>query len=158
MTNGKRSNAWSSGRWGEFKPGTANKIPFPDSHFQLVVLGDGVAELGYSASEKLDVIKEVARVLKPGGKVLLTDFTHPRNFSSYIEDLRSPMFTQESVYYFKDRLWFQLATNLKNFQNQAWCRWLLKSRSLAKMLEFLSGWMGRNGSKHIGVLLKKSQF
>lgn len=146
----------TAGRWGDFKKGTADRLPFEDQQFQLVLLCDGVAEWGYSAQEKQTVLREVHRVLRPGGYALFTDFTKPRHFESYVAELKSNLFSIPKVHYFNDRLWFQLATNLKSLHRQNWCRALLKSQTVAKGLATLSARLGPTGSKHIGVVLQKN--
>lgn len=54
-----------------FKEGDARRLPFPDDHFDAVIIAGN--SFGYFDSEKEDkrVLEEVMRVLKPFGKLLI---------------------------------------------------------------------------------------
>ncbi len=55
------------------KEGDARKLPFADSTFDVVVSNFVVHELK-SRADRQQLLCEVARVLKPGGRVALVDF------------------------------------------------------------------------------------
>jgi demethylmenaquinone methyltransferase/2-methoxy-6-polyprenyl-1,4-benzoquinol methylase len=55
--------------------GDAEDIQFPDNHFDLVTVAYGVRN--YAHLEK--GLREMRRVLKPDGKVLILEFMSPRN-------------------------------------------------------------------------------
>lgn len=57
----------------EAKEGDARKLPFEDSTFDVVVSNFVVHEL-QARSDREQMMREVARVLKPGGRVALVDF------------------------------------------------------------------------------------
>ena len=56
----------------EFKTGNILSIPFPDSSFDVVTCSSVVNNL-HTASEKLNALKEIFRVLKPGGAFLMME-------------------------------------------------------------------------------------
>ena len=49
----------------------AEKLPFPDSHFDLVSVAFGLRNM----THKDAALRELARVLKPGGKLLVLEFS-----------------------------------------------------------------------------------
>ncbi len=56
----------------------AEDIPFPDNHFDLVHTSVAMHEM--TPSQLRQILKEVYRVLKPGGVFALVDFHKPTNF------------------------------------------------------------------------------
>lgn len=57
----------------EAKEGDARKLPFADGSFEVVVSNFVVHEL-QARADREQMMREVARVLKPGGRVALVDF------------------------------------------------------------------------------------
>ncbi|MBW4492718.1 MAG: class I SAM-dependent methyltransferase [Oscillatoria princeps RMCB-10] len=55
----------------------AEKMPFPDEHFDLVHTSAAMHEM--EPAQLRQIIKEVYRVLKPGGMFALVDFHRPTN-------------------------------------------------------------------------------
>lgn len=68
----------------EAKEGDARKLPFEDGSFDVVVSNFVVHEL-QERSDREQMMREVARVLKPGGRVALVDFIFT---DVCVEDLR----------------------------------------------------------------------
>jgi len=56
----------------EFKTGNILSIPFPDGSFDVVTCSSVVNNL-HTAAEKLNALKEIFRVLKPGGTFLMME-------------------------------------------------------------------------------------
>ena len=56
----------------EFKTGNILSIPFPDSSFDVITCSSVVNNL-HTEGEKLDALKEIFRVLKPGGTFLMME-------------------------------------------------------------------------------------
>ena len=58
------------------RKGDAERLPFSDSQFNAVLVAFGVRNF-----ENLDKgLQEIARVLKPGGSLVVLEFSHPRAF------------------------------------------------------------------------------
>jgi demethylmenaquinone methyltransferase / 2-methoxy-6-polyprenyl-1,4-benzoquinol methylase len=53
--------------------GNAECLPFPDGHFDLVTIAFGLRNV----TEKDKALASMRRVLKPGGKLLVLEFSHP---------------------------------------------------------------------------------
>jgi arsenite methyltransferase len=77
----------------EIKEGDARELPFPDETFDVVVSNFVVHEMNNRA-EREKMMREVARVLKPGGRVALVDFIFT---DECIEDLRNYSVDAERV-------------------------------------------------------------
>ncbi len=59
-----------------FREGEAENIPFEDNHFDVVMVAFGVRNF-----EELERgISEMKRVLKPGGVMLILEFSHPERY------------------------------------------------------------------------------
>lgn len=52
----------------------AERIPFPDNSFDCITIAFGLRNV----TDKQQALKEMARVLRPGGRVLVLEFSHPR--------------------------------------------------------------------------------
>ncbi len=57
----------------EFKEINAESIPFDDQTFDLVTIGFGLRNV----TDKLRALKEMKRVLKPGGRLIVLEFSEP---------------------------------------------------------------------------------
>jgi demethylmenaquinone methyltransferase / 2-methoxy-6-polyprenyl-1,4-benzoquinol methylase len=53
--------------------GNAERLPFPDAHFDLITIAFGLRNV----TDKEAALASVRRVLKPGGKLLVLEFSHP---------------------------------------------------------------------------------
>ena len=60
-----------------FQPGTAESLAFPDAAFDVVVSSLVLHHLPEEA--RLQAVREMKRVLRPGGKVLLAEFRIPEH-------------------------------------------------------------------------------
>lgn len=59
----------------EFVQGDILKLPFPDEKFEIVTIGFGLRNVADIAQ----ALKEMKRILKPGGRLLILEFTKPPN-------------------------------------------------------------------------------
>lgn len=71
----RRRAGVSSFRTPEFMRGDAMAVPFPDNSFDIVTMGYGLRNLACWE----DGLREMLRVVKPGGRVLVLDFGKPVN-------------------------------------------------------------------------------
>jgi demethylmenaquinone methyltransferase/2-methoxy-6-polyprenyl-1,4-benzoquinol methylase len=58
-----------------FVQADAEKLPFPDNHFDVVTIAFGLRNV----THKEDALRSMLRVLKPGGRLLVLEFSKPRN-------------------------------------------------------------------------------
>ncbi len=65
-------------------PGRAEALPFADSRFGTVVL-----QCVFSLCRPAETVREILRVLKPGGRLILSDLFSPSSFS--VPTLNSPL-------------------------------------------------------------------
>jgi demethylmenaquinone methyltransferase/2-methoxy-6-polyprenyl-1,4-benzoquinol methylase len=56
-----------------FAIANAERLPFPDSSFDCVTIGFGLRNV----TDKAAALRSMARVLKPGGQLLVLEFSHP---------------------------------------------------------------------------------
>jgi SAM-dependent methyltransferase len=68
----------------DVKTGDARKLPFPDANFDTVLSSVALHNI-YDERGRRQAVGEVARVLKPGGHVLIVDIRHT---SEYADELR----------------------------------------------------------------------
>ncbi|MDR2319244.1 MAG: bifunctional demethylmenaquinone methyltransferase/2-methoxy-6-polyprenyl-1,4-benzoquinol methylase UbiE, partial [Pseudomonas sp.] len=59
----------------EFVQADAEKLPFPDNHFDCVTIAFGLRNV----THKDQAIRSMLRVLKPGGRLLILEFSKPTN-------------------------------------------------------------------------------
>jgi demethylmenaquinone methyltransferase/2-methoxy-6-polyprenyl-1,4-benzoquinol methylase len=59
----------------EFVQADAEKLPFPDNHFDCVTIAFGLRNV----THKDEAIRSMLRVLKPGGRLLVLEFSKPTN-------------------------------------------------------------------------------
>jgi demethylmenaquinone methyltransferase/2-methoxy-6-polyprenyl-1,4-benzoquinol methylase len=53
----------------------AERLPFPDGHFDCITIGFGLRNV----THKQRALDDMYRVLKPGGRALVLEFSHPSN-------------------------------------------------------------------------------
>jgi ubiquinone/menaquinone biosynthesis C-methylase UbiE len=81
-----RKNAQKEGVQVDFRQGNASQIPFGDKTFDLIVCRAAFKNF----SEPVEALKEMKRVLKPGGKAVIIDLgkdTPKETIDSYIDRL-----------------------------------------------------------------------
>lgn len=61
------------------------RMPFPDETFDLVVSRAAIHNL-YQVAERAKAISEIARVLKPGGVVLIDDIRHHQEYRAVLSE------------------------------------------------------------------------
>ncbi|MRS03948.1 methyltransferase domain-containing protein [bacterium] len=78
MLEAARRKAEKAGLQVQFQLGRIEEIPFPDGQFDLV-LSSLMLHHVHGDEAKQQGLKEIYRVLKPGGRVLIVDATQPQN-------------------------------------------------------------------------------
>lgn len=67
----------------EIKTADMRQIPFPDGSFDVIVSCAAIHNL-YAAADRDQALREIARVLKPGGQVLIRDIRHGRQYAEVL--------------------------------------------------------------------------
>jgi len=60
----------------EFKEADARKMPFEDATFDVVLSSGALHHISHNFDDHEQAVREMTRVLKPGGKIVLWDITH----------------------------------------------------------------------------------
>jgi len=69
----------------EVHTGDARKLPFPDASFDVVLSSMALHNI-YNAGERQTALREIARVLAPGGRVLIVDVRHTSKYAATLRD------------------------------------------------------------------------
>ena len=70
----------------EVKTGDMRKIPFPDASFDVIVSNVAIHNI-YDREGRERTMSEIARVLRPGGRVVIQDIRHVREYASNLLDV-----------------------------------------------------------------------
>jgi ubiquinone/menaquinone biosynthesis C-methylase UbiE len=65
--------------------GDARQMPFADSTFDVIV-SRAVLHNIYNSAERQQAVREIARVLKPGGRVALLDIRHTKEYAKVLQE------------------------------------------------------------------------
>ena len=65
--------------------GDARKLPFDNASFDVVLSSMALHNI-YNAGERQTAVREIARVLKSGGRVLIVDVRHTREYAATLRD------------------------------------------------------------------------
>lgn len=68
-----------------FAQGDAEHLPFPDDHFDRITMAFGLRNV----THKDNALAEMRRILKPGGRVLVLEFSQPSRWLRPLYDLYS---------------------------------------------------------------------
>jgi SAM-dependent methyltransferase len=69
----------------EVHTGDARKLPFDDASFNVVLSSMALHNI-YNADERQTAVREIARVLKSGGRVLILDVRHTNRYATTLRD------------------------------------------------------------------------
>ncbi|GAA0297116.1 demethylmenaquinone methyltransferase/2-methoxy-6-polyprenyl-1,4-benzoquinol methylase [Gracilibacillus halotolerans] len=89
-----------------FIHGNAMELPFEDNHFDYVTIGFGLRNV----PDYMQVLKEMYRVVKPGGKVVCLETSHPT----------LPIYKQLYYFYFGNIMPLFGKLFAKSYQEYAW--------------------------------------
>jgi ubiquinone/menaquinone biosynthesis C-methylase UbiE len=138
-----------------FAVGQASALPFRAAMFDVVISADVLLEGGFSEELKGQAIEEYARVLRPGGRAIFTDYMRSTGFDGYIALVKQSRLKIVSIEYLSDRLWYQFESLFHLFQNSFWVKALLRNLFLAQIFQRISRTLGRKYSKHICIVAEK---
>ena len=69
----------------EVKDGDARRLPFADCAFDLIVTKDALHNI-YNAAERDTAVREIARVLRPGGRLFIGDVRHTGRYMQVLRE------------------------------------------------------------------------
>ena len=69
----------------EVHTGDARKLPFDDASFDVVLSSNALHNI-YDAGDRKTAVREIARVLGSGGRVLIVDVRHLRQYAATLRD------------------------------------------------------------------------
>lgn len=69
----------------ELKDGDARRLPFADASFDVVLSSWALHNI-YDRNERQTAIREIARVLKPGGRALIVDIKHTNEYAQTLRE------------------------------------------------------------------------
>src|SRR5262245_24039093 len=69
----------------EVQTADARKLPFDDASFDVVLSSAALHNI-YDAGQRLTAVREIARVLKVGGRVLIVDVRHTRDYARTLRE------------------------------------------------------------------------
>ena len=69
----------------EVTTGDARELPYDDASFDVVLSSMALHNI-YNAGERQTAVREIARVLKSGGRVLIVDVRHTRQYAAILRD------------------------------------------------------------------------
>lgn len=70
----------------EIKNGDARELPFAENSFDVIVSSFAIHNISDSSGRET-AIREIARVLKPGGQLALADIAHTRQYETILRSL-----------------------------------------------------------------------
>lgn len=138
----------------EFIAGSATDPLAPLQSADVITLMDVLESVADSPHIKEGIIANVKQLIKPGGLILLTDYTHPSRFPELLQRYKDWGFTIVEHHYLNDRLWHSMRANFKGVRNIFPFKQLLSSLTVGRFLARISARRGPNGSKHMLVVAR----
>ncbi|MBU2770678.1 class I SAM-dependent methyltransferase, partial [Acidithiobacillus caldus] len=116
----------------EFVEANAEELPFPDRSFDLVTLAFGIRNMTHPER----ALREIHRVLKTGGRVLVLEFSHPRwpGLQSLYDLYSFNILPRLGELIAKDRESYQyLVESIRRFPDQETFRAMMEEAGLARV-------------------------
>jgi ubiquinone/menaquinone biosynthesis C-methylase UbiE len=135
-----------------FLAGTATDIPIASERFDIAVASDGLYSWNLSPEDRTLALRELHRVLRPRGQILLTEHMRPERFAEFIAEVRASPLRVLSVGYLYDRPWYQFESWLRAVQGTFIARALRRNLTIARVLQSIGRHIGPIASRHICVL------
>jgi SAM-dependent methyltransferase len=130
-------------------------ISFPENHFDLILLCDGISEWFSDDKDKLSALQKTNDLLAPGGFVILSDYQKPGHFGIYVDFISGSSLKIEKLLFLNDRLCYQFYSWFKKIEEYRITKMVFGSIIIARLLMSISSLFGKNGSKHIFVIARK---
>ena len=123
----------------EFVEANAEDLPFPDREFDLITLAFGIRNMTHPER----ALKEIHRVLKTGGRVLILEFSHPRwpGLQTIYDMYSFKLLPRIGELVAKDRESYQyLVESIRRFPDQETFKMMMEDAGLERVEVFnLSG-------------------
>lgn len=81
----------------DFRHGDVADLPYPDAHFDAIGIAFAFRNLTFHNPDREQFLKEIARVLKPGGRFVIVETSQPENklfrkaFHFYLRYISAPL-------------------------------------------------------------------
>ncbi len=133
------------GRRSSFVNGDALNLPFPDGTFDVITVGYGLRNIADPAA----ALKEMRRVLSPGGRCVILDFGKPQNplaSALYRGFLRTMMPAVGWLFHRDPETYLYIPESLARYPGQVGVRDMMRAAGFtnARFEERLLGTMGIN--------------
>lgn len=137
-----------------FVANSATEPVAPAQSFDVITVLDVLESVVESPHIQQQIVENIKYLLKPGGLVLGTDYTHPSRFQEVRERYEKWGFKVVEYHYMNDRLWYSMRTNLKSVKHMFPFKQFLASKTMARFMAGISARRGAKGSKHMLVVLR----
>ncbi len=140
------------GREAGFVNGDALRLPFPDGSFDVITVGYGLRNIADPAA----ALREMRRVLAPGGRCVILDFGKPRNAIAsalYRAFLRTMMPAVGWLFHRDPETYLYIPESLARYPGQVGVRDMMRDAGFenARFEEKLLGTMGINIGERAGL-------
>lgn len=135
--------------------GSALELPLAAASFALVVASDGLVSWHLSPEQRAAALREIVRVLRPGGHALLTEYLRPRQWPEFVAEVASSGLQVARVSGIHDRPWYWFESWIRALHGARVGRALRGSRVLARLLVAAGRPLGARGCRHVLVVACK---
>ena len=135
-----------------FVAGSAVTLPLASSTYDFLTACDGLYSWELDDDDRHRAVKELRRVLRVGGHILLTEHTRPGRFEEFIGEITRGGLRVVSVEYLYDRPWYQVESWFRSVRGLGIVRRVLKSEAVARALQGVGRLLGTKASRHICVI------
>ena len=140
-----------------FLAGAAMALPVASGSIDLVIASDGIYSWNLDYSERAVALRELYRITRPGGHVLLTEHTRRERFPDFLGEVERSGLEIESVTYLADRPWYQVESWFKAVQHLRVVEAARRSVTIARGFRAVARLVGPAASRHICVLARRKE-
>lgn len=138
-----------------FTAGSVTSLPIASEAFDLVVAADGIYSWNLEPADRASAVREIRRVLRPGGHAIFTEHTRPARFAEFIAEIEQSSLRIVRVDYLYDRPWYQFESWLRAVQGFSAARLVRRNVPVARALRAVGRVIGPRASRHICVLAER---